>query len=175
MALDRHDPEEKSSNPFIAARRHVPVPKYWLRRTAFVGMFAYISIAGLLGALPTLPELWERASESVVGVFDDNPEAALLRMVEQGKIRPARQADLDEWKSKAQLTDEDRRNLSLYQEDSFVVLESIRLPGGMYGAHSRSFFIPAGVPIPRGERAHNDFYLLKNGTCVGSAPGCTYL
>ena len=137
-------------------------------------MFAYVAVAGSLGALPTLPELGSSLWDTVSSV-NDTPEERLLGLVEKRKIRPARQSDIDQWFDKAGLSKEEQANASLYVHDSFVVLEAIRLPGNMYGAHSKAFIIPDGVPLPKGEPAHNSFYLMKNGTCIGAGSNCAIL
>ncbi|HVH48482.1 MAG TPA: hypothetical protein VM760_01200 [Sphingomicrobium sp.] len=164
-----HDGE---TNLLVRYRQQLPIPRYWLRRSFFISVLALTAWGGATGALPTLPALWDGIRDRAAEMVENDPEPALMRMVEDGKIRPARQSDIDRWLSAAQLDEESRRNLSLYPDHSFVVLERIRLPGDMYGAHSRSFIIPPGVPLPSGETAHNDFYFMASGTCVGSAPGC---
>ena len=49
---------------------------------------------------------------------------------------------------------------------SYVVLDKLTLPNGLFGAHSRAFIIPDDVPFPTGPRCHNTFYKM-NGTATG--------
>jgi len=88
----------------------------------------------------------------------------LDRLVKEGRLRPAKQADIDAWTAKA--SEKYRRlNPGLREEHkdlrvkwTYVVLEELTLPNGLYGAQSRSFIISYGVPFPKGPRGHNRFY-----------------
>ena len=116
------------------------------------------------------PDLKERVAQ----LAEKGPEPALARMVAGGAIRPARQSDIDGWIRVARLTDKERSNLSLYAEMTYVVLKPIRLPGDMYGAHSREFIIPTGVPFPEnGKPSHNGYYFMEGGTCIGGSSVCS--
>ena len=161
-----HGPDRR--NAIVRYRERLPVPRYWLRRTGFVALLTGLTIAGANGALPTLPGMWTQASEKIAAMTDRNPDRILLRMVADGEIRPARQSDIDQWLAAARLSEHERRNLSLYTDFSFVVLKPITLPSNMYGANSRAFLIPAAVQVPQGKMAHNTYFFLENGTCLGA-------
>lgn len=49
-----------------------------------------------------------------------------------------------------------------------VVLKALTMPVGLYGAHSTSFYIPQGVPIPTGNLGHSTLYDWNSLTCTGS-------
>jgi hypothetical protein len=84
---------------------------------------------------------------------------ALQRM---GKIRPATRQDAAAWAGdKGQ---QSRLVSSVGMGRVYVVLEEMTLPLGLYGAHSREFIIPLGVPKPKGPKAHCSFYYLKDHT-----------
>jgi hypothetical protein len=89
----------------------------------------------------------------------DKGIAALQRM---GKIRLATQQDVAAWAGdKGQ---QSRLVSSVGAGRVYVVLEEVTLPLGLYGAHSRDFIIPAGVPKPKGPKAHCSFSYLKDHT-----------
>jgi hypothetical protein len=79
-----------------------------------------------------------------------------------GKIRLATARDVAAWSGdKGQ-----QSKLASYvgMGRVYVVLEEVTLPAGLYGAHGRDFIIPAGVPKPKGPKAHCSFYYLKDHT-----------
>jgi hypothetical protein len=104
-------------------------------------------------------------------------QKGLDQLVTSGKLRPATQDDIEAWLDKAS-NKYKRFNPSLRVEHrmragrTYVVLDRVTLPDGLYGAHSRSFIIPNGVPMPDGPKGHNDFYLM-DGTATG--PGARSL
>jgi hypothetical protein len=96
---------------------------------------------------------------------------ALEDLVKQGHLRLAKAEDIDAWVAKA--SEKFRRlNPDLKVEHymrpgrTYVVIDECTLPNGLFGAHSRAFIIPQGVPIPSGSRGHNSFYLM-DGTAQG--------
>jgi hypothetical protein len=98
----------------------------------------------------------------------------LRQLIDDGDIRPATQADVNAWQTAASRRLQTGnlapyRSKDLYLESTYVVLRDIQLPPNMYGAHSRSFIIPAGVPLPKDPGSHNSYYLLGSGTCIGTA------
>ena len=156
----------------IRYRMRLPIPRYWLRRTVAISAFLLVMIGGATGIIPSLSQIFSRVPVRVMAFIEGKPDRVLMQMVAEGQIRPARQTDIDQWILAAKLSDEERDNLSLYPDHAFVVLEDISLPGDMHGAHSRDFIIPAGVSPPAGEMAHNGYYFLENGTCLGGSSVC---
>ncbi|MBF0311393.1 MAG: hypothetical protein HQL56_17910 [Magnetococcales bacterium] len=99
-------------------------------------------------------------------------QEGLLELVRQGKIRPATDEDMQSWidaasaKLKHLNPDARVKSAMLVKEWTFTVLEGTILPAGLAGALSRSFIIPKGVPVPKGEGGHNRFYDVASGTCI---------
>lgn len=51
---------------------------------------------------------------------------------------------------------------------SYVVLSpDFIVPNGLAGAHSVTFFIPAGIPMPKGDPGHCTFLSIEDGTAIG--------
>jgi hypothetical protein len=86
-------------------------------------------------------------------------EQGIGQLIDRGDIRPARASDWHQW----QRVSGEKADGFL---DAYVVLRRTALPRGMYGAHSKAFIIPAGVPLPADPGSHNQYYRLKDGTCV---------
>lgn len=144
------------------------------RRLKLAAVAAGIVLAAQLGLLPGPLQAVRSGVDTVRAILDPDPDGELRRLVDAGDLRPARAADVEAW-IKASKLSPDGGEVSLYPEHAYVVLAPVTLPRNMHGAHSRSFIVPADMPIPtERERSHNDFYLLASGTCVGSAPGCSH-
>ena len=99
-------------------------------------------------------------------------QKGLEQLVQQGALRAATPADIEAWVDKASEKYK-RFNPDLRLEDhrmrvgrTFVVLKELTLPDGLFGAHSRAFIVPDGIPIPGGPAGHNEFYLM-DGTSKG--------
>ncbi len=105
-------------------------------------------------------------------------EAGLAYAVSQGWLREASQADASAWlaarnaKPAADVPPiaggRPAGNISLH--NGYVVLKAFTLPEGLYGAHSGTFFVPKGVPRPRGGLGHSTLYDFNTLTCTGA--GC---
>jgi len=53
----------------------------------------------------------------------------------------------------------------------YVLARDVALPAALYGAKSRTFIVPPGVPVPAPEaRGHNTFLLVDGFKCTGT--GC---
>lgn len=90
--------------------------------------------------------------------------------VRKGILRPATRADANAWERAMSLPP---RNLRQREDtvltQQYVVLKPFTYPAGLYGAHSATFFIPRGVPVPGGDPGHssvNDYNKLR---CTGPA------
>ncbi len=101
--------------------------------------------------------------------------AGLDSLVKDGLLRLATAGDIDAWVEKASEKERDRygrwfpnlrvRRMMLVGR-TYVVLGRLRLPNGLFGAHSREFIVPEGMPFPEGELGHSRFYLM-DGTTKG--------
>jgi hypothetical protein len=77
----------------------------------------------------------------------------------RGKIRLATPEECEAWMDGARQRNPDM-NIRLYPTNTYVVLDKITLPPGLYGGHSRAFIIPAGVPRPEGPKGHCQFFFM---------------
>jgi len=98
-------------------------------------------------------------------------EPALDALVNEGKLRLATKADIDAWIEKAnekykRFNPDLRVGTYMQVGRTYVVVDKLTLPNGLFGAHSRSFIIPDDVPFPIGPRCHNTFYKM-DGTATG--------
>ena len=104
-------------------------------------------------------------------------EAGLEEALRQGILRPATEADALAW-SRASGRDRDNPPLSGAEPrrvnpgfNAYVILKPFRIPAGLYGAHSATFYLARGVQYPRGDLGHSALYDLNNGTCRGAVCG----
>jgi hypothetical protein len=98
-------------------------------------------------------------------------QKGLDQLVAAGKLRPATEDDIEAWVDKAseqykRFSPTLRVEHRMLVGRTYVVLRKVRLPDGLFCAHSRSFIIPDGVPVPDGPKGHNTFYLM-DGTATG--------
>jgi hypothetical protein len=47
------------------------------------------------------------------------------------------------------------------------VLKPMQFPAGLYGAHSATFFVPKGVPLPTGNAGHSAVLDFNTMNCGG--------
>ena len=108
--------------------------------------------------------------------------AGLTDAVAKGLMRPADEADFAAWQ--AVLERKNRQaseglppmanppaRSSFRPHNAYVLLKAQRLPAGLYGAHSASFFLPLGVPYPEGELGHSALYDFNSESCRGGVCG----
>lgn len=105
-------------------------------------------------------------------------QRGLDRLVKEKAIRPATEEEVMAWmKGAAQRTgqplDAYRRKMSWRtdRDSVYVVLTEVDLPDGLYGANSRTFILPPGVPRPGGPRGHCTFLQMDQFQCYGT--GCS--
>lgn len=118
------------------------------------------------------PESFRRPDSQLAG------PAGLEQAVRDGYLRPATPADVDAWFIALQASPrhEDvppiaggapRPHISMIR--GYVVLKDYTLPPGLYGANSATFFVPRGVPRPRGPLGHSTLYDFNTLACTGVA------
>jgi hypothetical protein len=103
-------------------------------------------------------------------------EAGLAHAVSRGWLREAMQSDADAWiATRASRPQADIPPIAggappgrMTVHNGYVVLKPFRLPEGLYGAHSATFFVPKGVPRPTGELGHSVLYDFNTLTCAGT-------
>lgn len=109
-------------------------------------------------------------------------QAGLEQAVEQGVLRRANLDDAANWinalKKKYELQNRPQPNIPPDLNNAFVVLKKFTYPGGLYGGHSATFYIPKGVPLPTGDYGHSRVYDLNSISLectAGSACGRSML
>ena len=103
-------------------------------------------------------------------------EAGLAYAVSRGWLREAMQSDADAWlAARASRPQADVPPIAggatpgrMTMHNAYVVLQPLRLPAGLYGAHSATFFVPRGVPRPTGDLGHSVLYDFNTLTCAGT-------
>jgi hypothetical protein len=53
--------------------------------------------------------------------------------------------------------------------NAYVIIKPFTFPSGLYGAHSATFFIPKGVPIPKGDLGHSTIFDFNTLSCIGTS------
>ena len=102
-------------------------------------------------------------------------EAGVQEAIAQKLIRHATEADFAAWtQARAAITpkinpqvlaDEARYiKYALQAHKAYVVLKPFRYPAGLHGAHSATFLISRGVPVPVGDGGHSEVYDLNTLT-----------
>ncbi len=152
---------------------------------SFAGTYAVgaLRLDAVLTPLAEVPQVRPGAIRSATTVATDTVaprEAGIAQLIAEGKLRPATRADVDWWNAAATARLETGR-LASYRSEylsanaSYVVLKPMRIPRGMYGAHSSGFLIMPGVPDPVDPGSHNTYYRMADGTCRGTSPDCSAL
>lgn len=112
------------------------------------------------------------ASEFSSGTNVDGP-FGLQRLLDEGAIRKATRADVAELDRVLTRKSPTGRlapvHASIATSEAYVVLRPITMPTGMYGAHSATFLIPRGVPMPKDSGSHNRYWMMATGECLGPA------
>lgn len=90
-------------------------------------------------------------------------------LLKEGKIRPATQEDIDQWRDiafKRNTNSSEKPGPYLSPDRTYVLLKETPLPYGLSGAHSSRFIVSRGVSIDQSSRQHCSFYLM-DGTEQG--------
>ncbi|MGN6237267.1 hypothetical protein [Dyella sp.] len=105
-------------------------------------------------------------------------EAGLEEAVRKGYLREATPADARDWQMAAAAArgpgdvppvygGTKPRPIAMYH--AYVVQKPFTLPAGLYGAHSATFFVPKGLPRPKGTLGHSTLYDFNTLSCAGVA------
>ncbi|MEG3194057.1 hypothetical protein SNE32_17685, partial [Lysobacter sp. D1-1-M9] len=54
---------------------------------------------------------------------------------------------------------------------AYTVLKAFKVPAGLYGAHSATFYVAPGAPLPTGDPGHSAIYDINTGRCIGATCG----
>lgn len=98
--------------------------------------------------------------------------------VRRGVLRPATQADIDNWKATAMrmkpaedvppIEGDIRPGVAMPTSgETYVILRQFAIPAGLHGGHSVCFILPKGVPAPTGDLGHSALFNLATGRCEG--------
>lgn len=96
-------------------------------------------------------------------------EAGIAAALRAGTLRPAGPSDIAQWVSRhqAQGGTVRREDIESWMSPAYVITGDFSFPGGLYGAHSVTFILPAGVPYPSGTAGHSLLLDVGTGACVG--------
>ncbi len=152
---------------------------------SFAGTYAVAALRldAVLTPLAEVPQIKFGRIRSATTVATDTVaprEAGISQLLAEGKLRPATRADVEWWNAAATARLQTGR-LASYRSEylsanaSYVVLAPMRVPRGMYGAHSSGFLILPGVSDPVDPGSHNTYYRMQDGTCRGTSPDCDRL
>lgn len=105
--------------------------------------------------------------------------AGLRDAVQKGLIRPATSRDVDDWMnavradtSAADIPPVAGQTRPLVERpklfNAYVVLQPFTYPAGLFGGNLAVFFIPRGVPRPRGNPGHSTIYDFNSFGCEGA-------
>ncbi|MBU8976200.1 hypothetical protein JI752_008585 [Lysobacter sp. MMG2] len=105
-------------------------------------------------------------------------EAGLREAVAKGLLREARSSDMQAWASAfaaIELRDAPpvsgappRSSRDYSMHNAYVVVRPLRIPAGLYGAHSATFIVPKGVQRPTGDPGHSSILDWNTMTCAGA-------
>jgi len=108
----------------------------------------------------TTPASFHNKREPLAG------QAGLEDAVKKRVLRRANLDDAANWinalKKKYALQNRPPPNIPPDLNNAFVVLKKFTYPGGLYGGHSATFYIPQGVPLPSGDYGHSRVYDLNS-------------
>jgi hypothetical protein len=90
-------------------------------------------------------------------------DVGIDQLLRDGSIRRAMPRDVDLWiaatgsadRSALHLDIVDYRSGGRYVFRTYVVQREMTYPDGLYGAHSVTFIVPRGVPLPYGDPGHS--------------------
>lgn len=104
-------------------------------------------------------------------------EAGIQQLLSEGALRQATSGDLQRWQQMQTAasgenlppvanppTAEASRSAQLLHQ-GYVILKKIRIPAGLYGGNSVTFFLPEGVPYPDGTLGHSRLYDFNSLVC----------
>ncbi|WP_175541811.1 DUF2339 domain-containing protein [Polaromonas sp. YR568] len=96
-------------------------------------------------------------------------QPGIEQLIREGKLRIATQQDVTAWRdavNRAQNLPQlnvvgagpQRTSGNISAGNAYVVIKPMRFPAGLYGAHSVTFLVAAGVPRPEGNPGHSGVY-----------------
>ncbi|MEO8332728.1 MAG: hypothetical protein ABI479_09865 [Gallionella sp.] len=124
----------------------------------------------LMTSSSTPPESFHDKTAPLAG------QAGLDQAVRQKTLRRATLKDATKWinalKKKYAIQNRPSPDIPPDLYNAYVVLKEFTYPPGLYGGHSATFYIPKGVPKPKGDYGHSKIYDLNSISldCRGDSP-----
>lgn len=129
--------------------------------------------AKLVTSTATPPDSFQDKNAPLAG------QAGIEDALSKGLLRAATDEDAQAWVN-AKVASEPKRDVppvagvgiprpaapTLF--NAYVVLKDFTYPAGLYGGNSATFFIPKGVPAPKGQPGHSAVYDFNSLRCVGA-------
>lgn len=161
-------------NPMSQRVFERPVERVFLSRDGrvVIGDALPAGVALVTGNGPT-PDSFRNKDAPLAG------PAGIEDAVRKGLLREASDADARAW-AQAQAALPANRDLppiegatappvrAVALHNAYVVLKPMRMPAGLYGAHSVTLFVPKGVPRPSGPLGHSRILDFNTSTCAGA-------
>ena len=109
--------------------------------------------------------IWTSRDVPPESIVDNNKPlagpAGLNDAVAKGVLRPVKQEDVDAWERAG------GRRPPMAMINAYVILKPFRLPAGLYGGNSATFYLLKGVAYPTGALGHSTLYDFNTMTCGG--------
>lgn len=132
--------------------------------------------AALVTDASQAPDQFKLANQPLAG------EAGLRDAIAKGWLREATRADLSGWESAVRASAGDELPPLSGSDPSiasaqgapwhtYVVIQPMQIPAGLYGAHSATFIVPRGVQRPSGELGHSRILDFNTLSCAGATCG----
>lgn len=161
-------------NPISQRVYERPVERVYLARDGrvVIGDTLPAGVALVTGNGPT-PDSFRNKDAPLAG------PAGIEDAVRKGLLREASDADARAW-AQAQAALPANRDLPPVQgmdtpavktvrlHNAYVVLKPMRMPAGLYGAHSVTLFVPKGIPRPTGPLGHSRILDFNTSSCAGA-------
>lgn len=161
-------------NPIAVTAFGKPVDMVYLANQGDVLIGDAVPASALVTSSRIAPDSFRDTQAPLAG------EAGLQDAVARGLLREARREDADAWElaranavAGAALPPVAGQGAPPRLGDgilhnAYVVLKPMKIPAGLYGAHSATFFVPRGVPRPTGNLGHSRIYDFNTATCAGA-------
>lgn len=102
-------------------------------------------------------------------------EAGINDAISKGILRAVTENDLNRWiehihknQNLPKVATEIPNKRKPYVHNGYVILKPLKIPEGLYGGHSVTFFLENGVPMPEGNLGHSTLYDFNTMTCKGA-------
>lgn len=158
-------------NPIAMRAFGQPVDMVYLAKNGSVSVGDAVASSSLVTSSRIPPDSFRDADAPLAG------EAGLQDAVRRGLLREARSEDMAAWMAaRAAVVDRGLPPIAGQTRptmpsgsihNGYVVLKPMKIPAGLYGAHSATFFVPKGTARPTGNPGHSQIYDFNTLTCAG--------